>query len=142
MQMAMVSAAIANDGVVMRPYVVERIVSPRGGTIDRTRPDRLGRAIAKQHADVIEHMMELVVSGGTGTRAQIGAGVRVAGKSGTAETGRAGLNTTAFVGFAPVDQPRVAVAVFVENQRSTGGETAAPIARAVMQAILGSARRG
>jgi peptidoglycan glycosyltransferase len=141
MQMAMVAAAIANDGVVMRPYVVERIVSPRGGTIRRTKPDRLGRAIDKEHADVIENMMELVVSGGTGTAAQI-SGMRVAGKTGTAETGRAGINTTGFIGFAPADRPRVAVAVYVESQRGTGGVVAAPMARAVMQAILGAGRSG
>jgi peptidoglycan glycosyltransferase len=141
MQMAMVAAAIANDGVVMRPFVVERVVSPRGGTIRRTEPDRLGRAIDSDDADVIEDMMERVVAGGTGTAAQI-SGVRVAGKTGTAETGRAGVNTTGFIGFAPADRPRVAVAVYVEAQRGTGGRVAAPMARAVMQAILGEGRRG
>jgi peptidoglycan glycosyltransferase len=141
LQMAMVTAAIANDGVVMRPFLVERIVSPRGGTIRRTKPDRLGRAIDAEHANVIENMMELVVSGGTGTAAQI-SGVRVAGKTGTAETGTAGVNTTGFIGFAPADRPRVAVAVYVESQRGTGGQIAAPMAKAVMQAILGEGRRG
>ena len=85
--------------------------------------------------------MERVVAGGTGTAAQI-PGVRVAGKTGTAETGRAGVNTTGFIGFAPADRPRVAVAVYVEAQRGTGGRVAAPMARAVMQAILGEGRRG
>jgi peptidoglycan glycosyltransferase len=141
MQMAMVTAAVANDGVVMRPFVLERIVSPQGSVLQRTKPDRLGRAISKRNADALEAMMERVVADGTGTAAQI-SGVRVAGKTGTAETGRAGVNTTGFIGFAPVDRPRVAVAVYVEAQRGTGGVIAAPMARAVMQAILGEGRKG
>jgi penicillin-binding protein A len=82
-------------------------------------------------------MMRAVVAGGTGTNAAI-PGVTVAGKTGTAETGRAGVNTVSFIGFAPAERPKVAVAVFVEAQASTGGETAAPIAKEVMQAILGA----
>ena len=141
LQMAMVTAAIANDGVVMRPFLIERIVTPKGSVIDRTKPDRLGRAVSAQNANALEDMMELVVANGTGTAAQI-SGVRVAGKTGTAETGRAGVNTTGFLGFAPADRPRVAVAVYVEAQRGTGGRIAAPMARAVMQAILGEGRKG
>jgi peptidoglycan glycosyltransferase len=80
-------------------------------------------------------LMELVVTSGTGTAAQI-PGIRVAGKTGTAETGRADRNTTWFVAFAPADKPRVAVAVALENQTSTGGRTAAPIAKAIMQSLL------
>jgi peptidoglycan glycosyltransferase len=62
--------------------------------------------------------------------------VAVAGKTGTAETGRAGSNTTSFVAFAPAEQPRVAIAVFVEQQAGTGGAIAAPIAKAVLEALL------
>ena len=80
-------------------------------------------------------MMELAVESGTGTAAQI-PGVRVAGKTGTAETGRAGANDIWFIGFAPVDSPRVAVAVALSDQASTGGATAAPIARQIMEAAL------
>jgi peptidoglycan glycosyltransferase len=76
------------------------------------------------------------VTGGTGTAAQI-PGIRVAGKTGTAETGGEGtLNTTWFITFAPVENPRVAVAVVLEDQSGSGGTTAAPIARQIMQAIL------
>jgi penicillin-binding protein A len=110
-QMAMVVAAVANDGLVMRPYVVERIVSPGGKTIARTRPDRLGRAIKKSTANDLTEAMKAVVSGGTATNAQLPGGV--AGKTGTAETGRAGVNTTSFVAFAPADNPRLALAVFL-----------------------------
>jgi penicillin-binding protein A len=80
-------------------------------------------------------MMEGVVTGGTGTSAQI-SGVRVAGKTGTAETGRQGRNTTWFISFAPVDDPKVAVAVVLQNQSGTGGSTAAPIAKQIMEALL------
>jgi peptidoglycan glycosyltransferase len=80
-------------------------------------------------------MMEAVVSGGTGTAAQI-PGVRVAGKTGTAETGVSHRNTTWFICFAPAEAPRVAVAVALENQEGTGGATAAPIAKELMQALL------
>ena len=137
LQMAMVTAAVANDGVVMEPYSVERIVGPNGGTVRRTRPDALGRAVSRRTAADLTAMMKAVVAAGTGTNAQI-PGVGVAGKTGTAETGQAGVNTVAFIGFAPADKPRVAVAVFVEAQRSTGGQTAAPIAKAVMEAVLGA----
>jgi peptidoglycan glycosyltransferase len=135
-QMAIVVAAIANDGVVMRPYVVERIVSPSGDTVTRTKPDELGRAVSKDTANALTEAMKAVVANGTGTSAQLPGGV--AGKTGTAETGRAGVNTTSFVAFAPADAPRIAVAVFLESQSGTGGSTAAPVAKEVMQALLGS----
>jgi peptidoglycan glycosyltransferase len=79
-------------------------------------------------------MMELVVTGGTGTNAQI-PGVRVAGKTGTAETGTP-TNTVWFVAFAPADNPRYAIAVVVENQHGTGGQIAAPIAKTVLEHLL------
>jgi peptidoglycan glycosyltransferase len=80
--------------------------------------------------------MEAVVTGGTGTNAQI-PGVRVAGKTGTAETGHGSINTVWFVCFAPADNPRYAIAVVVENQlHKTGGEVAAPIAKTLMEALL------
>jgi peptidoglycan glycosyltransferase len=81
-------------------------------------------------------MMELAVEGGTGTEARI-TGIRVAGKTGTAETGRANINTTWFAAFAPADDPKIAIAVVVENQvNGFGGSVAAPIARQVMEARL------
>jgi peptidoglycan glycosyltransferase len=83
-------------------------------------------------------MMESVVTSGTGTAAAI-SGVKVAGKTGTAENGTGQPNTTWFISFAPADAPRVAVAVVLQNQSGTGGTTAAPIARQIMQAILSSA---
>jgi penicillin-binding protein A len=134
LQMAMVTAAIANGGVLMRPHVVERIVSPGGKAIQRSRPEKLDRAVKPRTAQELTAMMEAVVTGGTGTAAQI-PGVRVAGKTGTAETGVAGRYTAWFLAFAPADRPRVAVAVVVENG-GFGGRSAAPIAKTIMQAIL------
>lgn len=135
LQMAVVAAAVANDGVVMRPYVVRRVVSPGRKTVARRTPQELGRAIKPETARTLAAMMETAVTSGTGTAAQL-PGVRVAGKTGTAETGVAGRNTTSFVTFAPVERPRVAIAVILENQDGTGGRTAAPIARELMQALL------
>jgi peptidoglycan glycosyltransferase len=136
LQMAMIAATVANHGATMRPHLIEQVVSPGGKTITHLRPQQLGRPIKRQTADELTHMMELVVQGGTGTAAQI-PGIRVAGKTGTAETGRENINTTWFAAFAPADAPRVAIAVVVENQRGGfGGTVSAPIARAVMEALL------
>jgi peptidoglycan glycosyltransferase len=136
LQMAMVGATIANHGVEMRPHLIDRIVSPGGHTIVHVRPERLAQPIKRQTADELTHMMELAVQGGTGTPAQI-PGIRVAGKTGTAETGRLDVNTTWFVAFAPVEAPKIAIAVVVENQRGGfGGTVAGPIAKQVMEALL------
>jgi penicillin-binding protein A len=136
LQMAMVTSAVANHGALMRPNLIERIVSPGGKTITHLDPHQLGRPIKRQTADQLTRMMELAVTGGTGTQAQI-SGIRVAGKTGTAEIGRGNVHTTWFTAFAPVERPRVAIAVVVENQLGGfGGTVAAPIAREVMEAVL------
>ena len=137
LQMAMVVATIANGGVLMRPHVVDRIVAPDGDVVTRTRPDDLRRVVSAETAAALTPMMVRVVSSGTGTSAQI-PGVEVAGKTGTAETGRQGQNDTGFIAFAPAGSPRVAIAVYLQNQSGTGGATAAPIAKTVMEAILRS----
>lgn len=136
LQMAMVAAAIGNGGVVMQPYVVDRILKPGGGVLQTTKPKERGRAISARTASELNTIMQSVVTGGTGTAAQI-PGVAVAGKTGTAETGRNGVNTAWFVCFAPADNPRYAVAVVIENQlHKTGGEVAAPIAKTIMESLL------
>ena len=138
LQMAMVAAAIANDGVVMRPQVVDRIVAPDGSVVVRSKPDELGRAVKAGTARAVAAMMKDAVEEGTGTAARL-SGVTVGGKTGTAETGIEGLNTTWFISYAGKDRPQVAIAVVVEQQNSTGGQTAAPVARQVLQALLGEA---
>jgi peptidoglycan glycosyltransferase len=136
LQMAMVAATVANRGVEMRPQLIERIMSPGGHTLSHLEPDRLAHPIKGVTAAQLARMMELAVQGGTGTAAQI-PGIRVAGKTGTAETGRENINTTWFTAFAPVDAPKIAIAVVVEDQRGGfGGTVAAPIARQVMEAAL------
>jgi penicillin-binding protein A len=135
LQMAMVAAGIANEGVVMEPTAVARIVAPDGTVISRPRPDELRRAVKRETAAELVAMMRRVVESGTGTAAQL-PGVGVAGKTGTAETGREEENDTWFIAFAPADDPRIAVAVALQNQEGTGGETAAPIAKDIMAAYL------
>ncbi len=136
LQMAMVAAAIGNGGIVMQPYLVDRILQPGGGVLQTTKPRVRDRAISPQTAGELNTMMQSVVSAGTGTTAQI-PGVLVAGKTGTAETGRNGINTAWFVEFAPADHPRYAIAVMLENQhQKTGGEVAAPIAKTIMESLL------
>jgi peptidoglycan glycosyltransferase len=139
LQMAEVAATVANGGVRMQPYLVDRVIRPNG-KVETTRPHALDRVMKPETASELTTMMESVVSGGTGTAAQI-PGVRVAGKTGTGETSSTpgGLNTTWFIAFAPADAPRVAVAVVLENQTGVGGTTAAPIAREIMQALLSQA---
>jgi peptidoglycan glycosyltransferase len=135
LQMAMVAAGVANEGRVMRPYVVARILAPDGDVVTRTTRDEWRQAMKASTAAVLTDMMVRVVESGTGTSAQI-SGIEVAGKTGTAETGRENENDTGFIAFAPADDPRVAIAVYLQNQDGTGGSTAAPIAKAVMEALL------
>ena len=135
LQMALVAAGVANGGTIMRPTLVDRIVSPKGKVIQRTQPDTWKEAMKPQTAAELTAMMTAVVEAGTGTAAQI-PGVQVAGKTGTAETGRAGENDTWFIAFAPADNPQVAVAVALSNQSGTGGTTAAPIAKQIIEALL------
>jgi peptidoglycan glycosyltransferase len=135
LQMALVAAAVANGGKVMEPTLVDRIVAPDGSIVTRYRPTQWKEAMSGQTAAELTSMMTQVVESGTGTAAQI-PNVPVAGKTGTAETGRQGENDTWFIAFAPADAPRVAVAVALQNQAGTGGTTAAPVAKAIMQAVL------
>jgi peptidoglycan glycosyltransferase len=137
LQMAMVAATVANGGKEMQPHLVDRVRRSDGGIV-HIKPQMLAQPIKPETAMELTQMMESVVSGGTGTAAQI-PGVRVAGKTGTAENGTGQPNTTWFISFAPAGAPRVAVAVVLQNQTGTGGSTAAPIARQIMQAILSTA---
>ena len=137
LQMAMVMGAIGNGGIVMKPYIVDHVTAPDGTLVAATRREELGPAIKPETAGLLTEMLENVVTRGTGGNAAI-PGVRVAGKTGTAESGIPGVNTTWFISFAPADNPRIAIAVVLQNQRGTGGATAAPISKAIMQALLRS----
>jgi penicillin-binding protein A len=142
LQMAMVSAAIANGGEQMAPYLVETVRSPDLDVVEQASPDVLGTPVSEATASALRDMMVQVVETGTGTAARI-PGVLVAGKTGTAQTTDEEAPHAWFTAFAPADAPRVAVAVIVENggnlgNEATGGRVAAPIARAVIQAVLAS----
>jgi penicillin-binding protein A len=134
LQMAMIAATIANEGELMRPVLAERVIAPDGRVTDRVRPDRLRRVVSPDAARGVTGMMSSVVERGSGTTAQL-QGVRVAGKTGTAERG-GGINQAWFIAFAPVERPRIALAVTVEQAPGTGGEVAAPIARRVLETVL------
>lgn len=138
LQMAIVAAAIADRGRVRRPYLVWRVRDRKNDLIRQTTPDELGRAIRADVAADLSAMMRSVVKEGTGTRAAL-AGLVVAGKTGTADVSARAGNMAWFIGFAPADDPKVAVAVRIENTASTGGVVAAPVAAAVMKAALEAA---
>lgn len=136
LQMALVVATIANGGQGMRPYLVEQVRSAGGRVLGRGRPDPLDeRAMEAANARALTDMMKSVVDSGTGRAAALD-GVQVAGKTGTADTGSG--NQVWFVGFAPADNPKVAVAVTIEGQAegTFGGSAAAPIAHDVLEALL------
>jgi penicillin-binding protein A len=137
LQMAMVAGAVANGGMAMAPRLMTRIVDRGGSLVQRGEPEELGQALSPSNAAELAAMMEDVVREGTGTRAALsGVGVSVAGKTGTAESDDPSRNQAWFIGFAPADDPQVAVAVVIEDTASTGGEAAAPVAAAVMEAAL------
>lgn len=141
LQMAMVAAAVANRGVMMAPYLVREVQAPDLSVLDTTRPRQLGTAVSPQTAASLAQMMTAVVDQGTGSNAQI-EGVKVAGKTGTAQQGTDRKPHAWFVSFAPSDSdPKVAVAVVLEEggdaAEVSGNQLAAPIARDVMRAVLG-----
>ena len=139
LQMAMVAAAIGNDGVLMRPYLVDKVRAPDLKVLETTEPEQLRESMTRGDANDLTRMMVDVVASGSGRAAAI-SGVDVAGKTGTAETGRDTPPHAWFVSFAPAQNPVVAVAVIVEEaagrEGETGGTLAAPIAKAVMQEAL------
>jgi peptidoglycan glycosyltransferase len=134
LQMALVAAAVANRGVVMRPYVMQEVKAPSGKVLETAAVEPWLTAVDAKTAASLTGMMRRVVSAGTGRGAAV-SGVEVAGKSGTAERGD-GTNLAWFIAFAPAGDPQVAVAVVVENVQTTGGETAAPLAAAVIRSAL------
>ncbi|HEY7455703.1 MAG TPA: penicillin-binding transpeptidase domain-containing protein [Solirubrobacterales bacterium] len=142
LQMAEVAAAVANGGRLMRPQIWSRVVDPDGRVSKSLDPSEYSQPIDEQTAAALTTAMEGVVSEGTGTNAAI-PGVAVAGKTGTAETpfnqscgGGTEENQAWFIGFAPADEPRVAIAATVECTTAFGNDVAAPIFRDVAETIL------
>jgi penicillin-binding protein A len=139
LQMAEVAAAVANKGRLMKPRLTDRIVRKDGRVKERIEPDLQSEVMKPETAAALTEMMGRVVEEGTGTAAAL-AGVRVAGKTGTAEVGTNREFTQPwFICFAPIDDPKLAVAVTLERQPagSFGGVVAAPIAKSVLEAMLG-----
>ena len=144
LQMAMVSAGIANGGTVMRPYVVDAVLTPELEVLPRTEPSELSRAVSAETADALTELMVYTVAQGTASPAAI-PGYDVAGKTGTAQSGVEGQPPYAwFTSFAPAEDPQVAVAVMIQEAPGTasgeiaGGALGGPIAKAVMEAVIGS----
>ena len=133
LQMALVPAAIANAGSLMRPHLVREIRDRDGRVVRRTKPSEQSEVMKPSTASQLAGMMNNVVEEGTGTAAAL-EGISVAGKTGTAEVG--GVNQAWFIAFAPVQRPRIAIAVTVERTTGQGGTVAAPIAKQVMQELL------
>jgi len=131
---ALVTSAMANDGLIMKPHLVSRVLTRDGGVIDEATPDVWLRPVSSDTARIVSELMVQTVKSGTGTAAAL-EGVQVAGKTGTAEVAD-GEPHAWFAAFAPADYPEVVVAVVVENA-GTGGGVAAPIARQVIAAALG-----
>jgi peptidoglycan glycosyltransferase len=133
LQMALVAAAIANNGVVPEPTLIDRITTAKGRVVETARQKPWKQAIDASTAATLTDMMEHVVDEGTGTAVRI-PGIRIAGKTGTADAN--GSNVAWFVAFAPVEHPTVAIAVAIEGQTLTGGEISAPVARQVLEQLL------
>jgi peptidoglycan glycosyltransferase len=125
----------------MKPYLVKSVLSSDLDTIEEASPSQMSQAIDAEQANALTRMMEAVVKSGSGQAAQI-SGVSVAGKTGTAQHAVGKAPHAWFTGFAPADDPKVAVAVVVEDggnagNEAAGGLVAAPIAKAVMEAVIG-----
>ncbi len=142
LQMAMVAAAVANGGKLMKPQIWSRVIDPDGRVVERLDPSEYSEPISPETAADLATAMEGVVTEGTGTNAAI-PGVAVAGKTGTAETpgneacgGGVDENQAWFIGFAPADDPEIAIAATVECTEAFGNDVAAPIFRAVAESIL------
>lgn len=136
LQMAQVAAAVANRGRLMVPHLTQRVVDSEGRTIVRVAPRVQSVVMQPSTAAAVTAMMEAVVKEGTGTAAQI-PGVPVAGKTGTAQTliGNT-INNVWFVAFAPAPDPRVAIAVTLQDVPGQGAQFAAPVAREVIESLL------
>jgi peptidoglycan glycosyltransferase len=142
LQMAMVAAAVGNGGRLMKPQIWKRVVDPDGRTVEKLDPSEYSQPVSSQTAEELTTAMEGVVREGTGTNAAI-SGVSVAGKTGTAETpgnkacgGGSDENQAWFIGFAPAEDPQIAIAASVECTTQFGNDVAAPIFRDVAETIL------
>ena len=131
--MAMLAAAFANQGVIMKPYMIDEVITPNGVVLRKTEPTKWLEADTTERAQLINRFMEQVVLKGTGTAAAV-SGIRVTGKTGTAENS-SGADHAWFIGSAELPNRRIAFAIIVENSGG-GGTEAAPIARSIIRSLL------
>ena len=132
---ALIGAAIANNGVIMKPTLVDKVTNTGGFIVSEARPQELAVPVSKDTAEYVKELMLMSVKDGTSSGAAI-SGVKVAGKTGTAENERPGYDHAWFVGFAPADEPQIVVCVLLEYSGGTGGGKAAPIAGRIMRRYL------
>jgi penicillin-binding protein A len=135
LQMAEVAATVANKGELMEPRLWSKVVDPDGRET-KLDPAHQSRVMSEDTASELNDMMQDVVSEGTGTAAAV-SGIDVAGKTGTAEIS-SGVNDAWFIGFAPADDPKIAIACIVEHTSGFGGPTCGPIFKAVAESLLGN----
>lgn len=135
LHVAMMGASVANDGKMMRPYLVDTVTTASGMTLSSTRPSVLYDVMSPDCADYLDELMQDVVKNGTGKSCRI-SGINVAGKTGTAEN-ETDKDHAWFVGYAPAEDPQIAVAVLLEYDGGAGGTNAGPIARNVIRKYLG-----
>ncbi|MEU9166895.1 penicillin-binding protein 2 [Streptomyces sp. NPDC048420] len=146
LQMAMVASAVANNGTLMKPYMVDSLQAPNLDTLEKTEPEKMSEPLSAENAQILQSMMETVVNDGTGKNARIN-GVTVGGKTGTAQQGENNSKNPYawFISYAKVgDSAPVAVAVVIQDDNAaareniSGGGLAAPIAKNVMEAVIDS----
>ena len=140
LQMALVSSAIANGGLLMQPNLIESVISPNLSVIASPQPEVFSQPITSATAEALKKMMVQGVSKGVASNASV-SGFKVAGKTGTAENGEGERVTLWFTGFAPATNPKVAIALVIEDgggrdSGASGNGTAAPVARSFFQAVL------
>lgn len=135
LHVAMMGSAVANDGKMMKPYLVDSITTASGMTLSSTKPTVAFEPMSVECAEYLDQLMQGVVKNGTGRSSQI-SGITVAGKTGTAEN-ETKKDHAWFVGYAPAEDPQIAVAVLLEYDGGAGGTNAGPIARNVMRKYLG-----
>lgn len=135
LQIAMTTAAIANGGVLMQPTLIESVIAPDLTVIEPFQEEVFSEPISAETAATMKALMVNNVSNGAASNARI-SGVEVGGKTGTAQNGEGVANTLWFTGFAPANDPQIAIAVVVENGQGFGDSVASPIARKVIEAVL------
>jgi peptidoglycan glycosyltransferase len=135
LQMAEVAATVGNGGRLMKPRLTDRVVQKDGRVKERVEPDLQAQVMKKETAQQLGAMMSKVVEEGTATAAAL-QGIKVAGKTGTAEVANRTANQAWFIAFAPLDKPKIAIAVTVERTQGQGGTVAAPIAKKVLETLL------